>query len=613
MKRKLVSYEVFAQLRENPLTNAVKELIEAEEHLARAIDTDTLKLSSFNDSQVIYEQNDGSYIQASYTLSEGKINFKNVEQLVIDEQSEQEKGKSILKDMLEAILDDKEIDAKGKFDEYITLSSKRYHRDCEVCSESVMEEGYARLYGSAERTKGKSLPKISYRSGSKDKKRSEAAKLGHKRHQSSYLRGVHKRKRNLNKERARRKRYAGVRNRLHVLNAGKNYNFKKKMTEWNTLSGNVLTYLDFSQNGHVLSETVVTDSSVSIPDSKTRSEAKVLKMHNDHLLKTDVKILRENAKRLSFDQKFCQAIAEIKRYNNISDANQLEESINKLIQKYPVVLYVTESELAKTISLSLASVGITNYDDDICKFLSEGVLRGAHHIYSERVERIMKLAKKEVQTEDSYADFQKAVDDLYAKLDESFQLEMKMFEDLYNATVEVHKIATESKNDTVKMEAQDFISELQGVLEGKTIASMDLASDVAFWIESLVESNWEVEKEPYHTVSGDHPILSKYAKVPGHPDSMFGYEGGIPTASGDDKNLNHDKEMQLHGFSNIGGKDVYPDLNNPYLLEPFKGNKEEEDGLGNWQSDETSPNLKNPYLLPAWMPKQLLDPKNGVN
>jgi len=84
MKRSLVSYERFEQMKENSLSTVVNELIEAQEHLARTLGTDSLVIESFDDNQVIYQKNDGTFVKASYSVEEDAVTFDDLEELVIE-------------------------------------------------------------------------------------------------------------------------------------------------------------------------------------------------------------------------------------------------------------------------------------------------------------------------------------------------------------------------------------------------------------------------------------------------------------------------------------------------------------------------------------------------
>lgn len=634
MKRKLVDFAVFNEMNNSSITTAIKELVEAEEHLARALDVDELKVKSFNEATVIYEQSDGTFLRANYAVKNDRIFFEDVQQLIVDQDSEKKESKSFLRSMLEAILEDNDVEANKNFGKYMDLASRRYKRECAQAQEGVVEEAYARLYGSPERTKGKSSPVISYRSGSKDPKKVRAARKAHLRHRSSYLMGARKRHRNRSKERARRSRYKRLHGRLRALNSGLHYTGKrKKVNEWSNLAYNVFGYADMHSNSHIISETTVAKVNdalnITMPTAKARNEGKIIKMHFDNMLKTDVKILRETARRLVHDAKFCQMVANVKTYNNISDNKGLEESIGSLVSNFPAVLYLTQPELAKVIATALDNNGVMNYDDNTCNFMAEGILRSAHHAYTERVDRIVKLANKEIQeSDDKYIDFQTVVSEFFPTLDESTQLEMKMFEDLYNAAVDISKIAVESENEVVRNEAREFISDLEAVLDGRMVPSLELAVDVADWIEDLAEANiqgasedWSVVKTPHHTISGDHPQMAKNAKVPGNPGQYPGDWGDPAPMIGQDSNAwNHGDEARNRSWGNKGGKNVWPDLSNPIVPAAadfkIKGEKsiENDDDLGTWGSSDSDmwPQLQNPYCPKSLIPRQKVQPDNAV-
>lgn len=623
MKRKLIEYGVFEKMKENSLSTSMKELVEAEDHLARALDVDDLKLDSFNESSVIYETAGGTYLRANYSIDKNKVNFDNVEELVIDEETEKNHARSIVENMLEAILDEKDAEAQNLFGKYMGVASKRQKR---ATPDDSIEEGYARLYG----TRGKGgKPKLFHRAGSKDSKKSEAAKKAHRLHPDKYKKGGAKRHRQLSSERARRHSYKSQYGKLKALSGGKQYTGKKHMTEWLTLSNNVFNYLDYRENGQILSESVVKNedgtTNVSVPTAKARNEGKILKMQFD-LMKTDLKVLRESARRLMHDQKFCQGIAEIKRYNNLSDNNELEEAVGSLVTKFPSVLYLTQEELAHVVHNALDNVGVTNYDDQTCTFIAEGILRTAHNAYSERVSRICQAANKGdlKESDDAYMDFQTVARTFFPTLDESTQIEFKVFEDLYNAAVDVRRIALESDNEVVRNEASEFISDLESVLNGKEMPNLDLAADVAGWLEGLAEANipgsdasWDVVKTPHKTIVGDHPQMAKNAKVPGLPGVYSGDWGDpAPMIGTDSMAWNHGDDARKHSWGNKGGKDVWPELQNPIVPKPFgdytmkgeKGaDKDLDDGLGTWQDSDTVPGLRNPYVPASVTRKQTVD------
>jgi hypothetical protein len=640
MKRKLVEYEVFEKMRETSMTTSIKELVEAEEHLARALNVDSLKLNSFDDSMVIYETADGNFVRANYEVAKSKINFEDVEELVIDEESIQKETKGCVANMLEAILEDNQAKASDLFGKYMDMASDKRKREGTLCTDDTIEEGFTRLYG----TRGKAgKPKLFNRSGSKNSKKSEAAKKGHKAHKASYIKGGKKRHSHLNTERSRRKNYSKFYGTLKAKSGGTQYTGKRKMAEWLQLSGHVFSYLEYTCNGHVINESVVQEDggklNISIPVTTARNEGKILKMQFD-LLKTDVKILRENARRLSTNQQFCMAIADVKRHNNLSDDAGLEESINKLVTTFPSVLYLTQEELAQVIGTALNNVGVKNYSDNTCTFMAEGILRVAHEAFTDRVDRIKRLANQEIkESDDKYADFQAAIKNFFPQLDESTQLELKMFEDLYNASLDVRKLALECENEVVKNEAQEFASELAEILNGKIAPDLELAAEIAEWLETLAETNlemgtWDVVKTPHKTTTGDHPQMNKNAKKGYSPSADFSGDWGnpAPMIDGDKKGYKGGaaEEAQSKSWSftaqNHGGlaKNIWPNLQNPiykdsedvYKIKGEKAIVDDNDDLGTWQSSDTwapEGGLQNPYLPKSFGDyKQKVQPDNSV-
>src|SRR3974390_491934 len=125
MRRKLISHEVFDKIAEDSAIKVEQELTEAEDVLARALDVDDLNLFSFNESTVTYETPAKCYIRASYSMKDNDIVFENIEELVLDEASAEEKRKGIVRKMFDEILNKNEAKANEQFLEYISLLAVR--------------------------------------------------------------------------------------------------------------------------------------------------------------------------------------------------------------------------------------------------------------------------------------------------------------------------------------------------------------------------------------------------------------------------------------------------------------------------------------------------------
>ncbi|MCI0563405.1 MAG: hypothetical protein MN733_33435 [Nitrososphaera sp.] len=635
MKRKLIQFNEFEELKNNSLSATVQELVEAEDIIAQKLGEESVTLVSFDEGVCVFEAADGTFLRAAFDMEDGNIVLEGIERLVLDEETEKEKGTSILETVLKALIKDDGAAADKAMDEYIALDIQRQRRTRYAESiqhevEMLSEEDYkVRLYG----TRGKGgRPKLFARKGSKNQDKARAAKLGHARHPSSYKVGASKRKRKISQERSRRKMYKSSYPILRAKSGGVQYTGRRKrrmLAEWLKLSGNVFGFIDHMENGSALAEARLIENhdgsaTLTVSIAHKRNEGKVLMMQYD-LLKTDLKILRESARRLIKNQGFCQLVAEARKANALSDDKHLEDSLRNLSEKFPEVLYMTGKEMAGLVAEALKAIGVKSFDDETCAFLADGIQRTAVEMYSERVGRIVRASGFEAKGE-VFDDYAAAATEVFPKLDESTKLEFKMFEDLFNATQEVRRMAHECQNDAVKNDAHTYLGELDEILSGRQPQNFELAVEVAGWLETLAETNlegenWDVVKTAYRTVNGDNPQMAKNARKPYAPASDFSGDWGDVAPVSDGKNYKGGlaDEMRGKAWGNIANKDTYPDLDNPYTPESGnytmphdKGVDKDDDNFGTWQDGDTWPKLHNPYIPAAQIPKQKVDPSNPV-
>lgn len=608
MQRKLINYEVFEKLQEDSLALAQYELKEAEGVLAHAIESGPLTFHNFTNNHVLYETTKGTFIRANHKVDGSTITLDNIEEIVIDEKTYNESRRENIRKMLDFVLEDNGAKANTLFDNVMNMIREHHKRESAANFQSKISESTVFA-----RRDPRHKNKLSIRKGAKNKK------MARKRTPAEMRAGWIKRKQKYGASGhgSRTPYQKSLANKAAKLSGRK----PKSFQEWYNLSENVFGYIDFVENNAVINNTAVKKDekgsvvAVKIPTAQSRNEGKILN-YGIKTLKTDVKVLRESARRLPGNREFCEMIADLKRHNNLSDNVALEESLEKIVTKFPSVLYLTQNELSEVIARSLSNLGATNYDDNTCSFMSEGILRVAYNAYSDRVNRIVNLAGKELckDCEDPYASFAECVDAFYPTLDEQTALEMRVFEDLYNAAVDIRNAALNSNNEEVREEATMFASELETILQGEAVPSLELAAEVATWLQDIVETNletkaWQVVKDPHHTIQGDHPAMFDKAKHGYAPASDFSGDWGdsLPQISGDKVGYKGDAPDQTrnHSFANKGGNEVWPSLSNPYVPKSFgdytmkgeKGvDKEYEKGIDMWQSGDTWPNLQNPYV-----------------
>lgn len=594
MRRKLIKQDAFDRITNESVTTAERELVEAEPILAKALGRDHLSLRSFTESTVLYETRERSYVHAGYDIKNNQITFNNIEELVIDESSRKLKQREILGEMIDQILTAEDSNnnsarAEELFKNYLSLVrwdeakggfpfKKGKHKD------NDKEEKGGFPFGK----KGKHKDK-------EEKGGFPFGKKGKKDH----------------KDEGKKSFFFGK-----AKKAG------KEIAESYITAHNVLDYCDFMRVGPTLAESVaktdekgnVTD--LRIPTIRERAESK-LQRTDWRVLNSKVAEGRRAVAALSENQNFVKAMAHLKRQNAFSDMAALEEALDHTIKVFPQVLYATQDELAQVIGETLQTAGVSNYDDETCEFMAEGVLRRACEAYQEKVGQILHLASAPLPPRDvdTYRYFQHVTEQFYPALDEKFGLERQAFADLYQALGSVYKKADRQGDNALKSEAASYINEIAAMLNGELKPDLAAVEEAADWLATIIETNldmgkWNVSNTPHLTVTGDHPDMAKKAAHSYTPSRDFEPNwGDVAPAIGQDsmdyKSGKNARTMRNDSWGQAGDKsDIFPKLSNPYVPKPFgdytmkgaEGVDKHNTDWGMWKDDNTWPNLQNPYV-----------------
>lgn len=635
MKRKLIDFNTFEQISNESVLNAEYELQEAADVVARALDIDFLELNGFTSETVLFETLDDTYVHASYDINPDSITFDNIEELVINEETEKAKAKELLGKMVDSLLEGQENEAEKLFSDYVELnvvkrSMQEGNADLNEASSTKMRRAEKRKMGPDGKLHGTGQYYRTRDRGGKPGSSDRRSDRGHPEKSGDTTKRTRSRKISLRKasssafrkNKRGRDRVAGMKGKANK------FGFSKKMHEVAVVCENVLDYCDYVRVGPALQESAVQHDergnvvALKVPTTRVRNEGKVLNF-NWKTLDHEVKTLREQAKLLAQNPNFVRAVSDLKRHNNISDDAALQETLENIVAAFPSVIYLTQTELSAQIAEALATAEVRNYDDEKCGFMAEGILRMAHSAFGDKVVRIMQLANATIDetSKDAYADFQNVVHGFYAHVDDTFQVEMSVFSDLFNTLEEVYRQVDRSGDEVVKDQATQYLEEIYEVLNGRIRPDTDLAEEVADWIADLLETNlgtkdWGVSNGTHISVNGDHPDMAAKAKHSYSPASdlavdAWGGKGGamIGQDSMDYKGGGHASEARGRSWGNVGGEKVYPGLNNPYVPAPFgdytmKGEPGVDKNTfgqhhGSWQSGDTWPSLNNPYVPKA--------------
>ena len=628
MKRKLVSYDALQKIENNSISHAVNELVGAEQYVADLLGYDEVSLHCYDKGDVYYETTDGTYIHAQYALDGGRVKLYNIEEVAVDTESEVKHRRGVVRQMVEALLSDDEHRAKDEFRRYLEMSSPRLGRSakkksmCDKMGDNCQhmdENNISQLNKTSDPAKRFAAKKgntsSARKKGWETRKKNKAKIDAH--HNSAEWKAE--------KEKVKRLKKGGH-NRARTFWRADDDKKKSMQENWLRVAHNVLEYVEIVTSSPVVNEMrVQRDESgnviaASIPTSKIRNEGRLLSLKYD-TLKTDVKCMREKAVKLRLEEGFQKLVAKVKRLNNISDQDELQETLSHLVAQFPTVLYLTHDELSQSVSEALANVGATNYDDQICNFIAEGILRVAFNTYPERVNRLASLAgvSRPNEGQDAFEVFQGAVNEFYPTIDEQSEVEMQAFEDLRNAFMEIRREALTTGYDELRHEANNYLALIDSVLNGERKPDLTLAESAAAFLSMLVEGgldmqSWEIVTKPYLTRHGEHPDMEKKAKTSlSQKDSMGHYPDPLTVSDGEEWSGKDAEQMRNKAWGNIGGDSTYPSLDNPYV--PRAGtftmphdtgvDKDSDSGLAQWQDgDKCWPGLQNPYC-PVAVKKQV--------
>jgi hypothetical protein len=567
MKRKLINYDVFKAIENNSIRQAEKELTENVDSIAKAIGRENIDLYTINENDATFTTDSGTLIHATYLVNDDSLILENIEELVVDQESQLNEGKKFLDEMVDKILEDRNDLASDAFSNYFSLPLIR----------SNLQEGVIN-----EAKKGKKMPAwlLERFKGKKHKKHKKMSKREEKL-------GKHKNKRNKH-----------IGSKIPA----------KKLVEWNNLAKNILEFVDFKENGFVNNFSVARDASgnvtsIKIPRSRLQNEAKILGF-KWKTLNTEVMDQRDLSKCLGKNELWGKACADMKKFNAMSDGAKLEETIENVVAAWPHIIYLTESELANLIKDTLVSEGIRNFDDEVCQFIAEGVLRTAFDNYKDKVNGIYKLAN--VFESGDYDHFKLVSEALYDKLDEVRHAEETALSDLYKAVNEVASVAERHGDSTTKHEIGTILAGIENAIRTNA-DSVAVMEEAALLLKGTAETNlpmsgtWNVSDKVEDTITGEVPVLSKYAKEDGFPGKYASTKA--PFVS-DGKNYRKQGVDDLKsGYLTMNDKDVYPNVSNPYVPKAgdFKIHGEktidgDSDQLAHDGGNDTWPSLKNPYI-----------------
>lgn len=551
MKRKLIDINVINEIEKKSINVAMKEINESCDVLAKKLRTESLKVHCLNENEVTFITSENTYIHATYTMDNNNLLLENIKELVVNEESEKIANKNFIANMVDAILEDKKSIADNMFESYINMP----------ISKKVFKEG------NSKNAKGKKI----------------------------------------NEENSRK---------TSEFDSVKNLFRKSKIEEFKAISENIQEFLNFKKGNPLFNDVSMSHDSnnnvvsIKLPRLKLRNEGKILSF-NWKTPSAEVTYQRAKAKGVIKETNFLRAMNDLRRANAISDMKEIELTLENIVGAWPTMVYLTQSELANMIKEALETSDSNNYDDETCHFMAEGILRTAHHAYYDSVSKIFQISNQEIS--EDYEAYRETCEKVFPALDEQYNREFQSFVDTYKMLDEALNIISKNNgNNVIKAKISEALEDLKIVISGNSALNYNALESGNNLIKSLTEAfnipmaanSIDGYDKPHTSLGGEHPVLAKKAKVDAFPSKYNGDYRGVVTSDGNKIGVD---DAAKSAYTS-GGKDLFPSLNNPYVLKdtiPHVNDKDpneiEGDNLATNQGSDTWPNLSNPYI-----------PKNGM-
>lgn len=597
MKKKFIDFQTYKNIENSSLTAVERELCEAAEFVGRVCGDDNVQFYCMNEDVATYVDSDGNLIQANFSVENEKLILENIQQLVVEQENLNKSRKAIIEALVDSILEDNNNAADAKFSEYFATPVVKAGLREGVISEAKKHD-------------------------EKKKKKKKKSKKGLPEGLRKYLEKHGKGKKEKRDEKKATVDFKRLKKVAHK--AGDH-----KLKEWGVIAKNILEFVDFRtdgdlyQNVRTQKDTKGNVTGIAIPRRHVRNEGKVLMLqYKDmaNILDGRYKVLAE-----TFNQQsnWVKAVNDMKRFNALSDNSQLQNCFENVVSAWPNLIYLRREELAHKINEALTMSSASNYDDETCAFLADGVIRTAHKTYTDRVNKIFNAAGRQADLDDFDA-FVAVSEAVFAKADETARSERQVFKDLYRSLSEVYKLSNRMGDDATSSEVASLIYECEQVLSNAAKPSMLVAEDLALYLEAATQAldfdgaSWTV-MAPVISLNGDNPFIHKYGPMNGAPGDHTGPYNLSPTSDG------HTVKVDINGmeyYTDMKGPNLNPQVRNPYVPQAgdfkIKGEKDIDSDtheLATFGDKDTWPALSNPYIPGPEMTLgdsfKLIDPSNA--
>lgn len=444
MKTKVISSSLLMEFQEKSYDKRAKELREAAKPLASKLGVDGLNLFSFNETTALYQAPKGHIIRVGYLIKENEIVFKELLDLVVDDESLEEQRKKSVSKLLESLTKEDKDSAADALKQYLQ------HKI--TLKESAMESLIPPT------TQPEWIPT------KEDKEINEVRSFIKETLGDSAIFDVES----------------------VVGRIAKNLH----------LECQVLGYPGTSMKEKKDDEVELITIPTVDTEKMTRHVSNKVKKIVEHIESERVKALE-----LHKESKFETLVKRIKSLNATGEVAQIGESMSELVTGNPHVLYLSIPELADQVKSVFENAGSENWDEELCFDIAEGAQKLAGKVYPKISERIQEASDhlwddSDELSENAWDNYKLKTGKMFKKINEAEEKLRTAGKDLIDIIEHINpllrEIAYREQNPMVTAVARN-LSRFSEHL--KTPSLQIIAETLKFLNDYVTKEAWQLEDD----------------------------------------------------------------------------------------------------------------------
>ncbi len=529
MKTRKIEQKVFEEIQKKSFETIESELRAAAKHLSRLAGKN-LELVSTNEDYVIYKPEDQQdvFLKARYKVTDrGTIKLNNFEKIIVDESSKNEERKNILRNVINALMED---DPDAATDQWKELKNRF------PVSEMVKKKASGTGKAPGDGGVGNADEEDQESKGKARCKRKEDSKYGSHTSSSEELMTLKAVDDSLEEWADSLPNFTEIKK--YLIEAAKSVakivceektdvikikmkDKKDKKYDKDDMKYSKKDKMKYNDDDDDDDDDDDIDE-IEI-DTKDKADKKEKTSKKSKKQREKVKKARTKMKYKEDDKDFEESIVSLKRNNNAKDEESLEDTISEIVSSNPQLIYISKNELKEMISRILTKREEKNWDEDLCEEIAFGLKKVAHNTYADQAYDLIKFAAvdevvglDEEVSDDDYEAFEQVSERYFENV---YAVAKKKYDALRHLSEMLSKSATTLEGD-VKAAGLDASKIIGTVSDFR-----EYASQVAASARNLSEADESIVRMVVGSLlsraSNDYSLNQSKFVDPGHFHTNF--------------------------------------------------------------------------------------------